>query len=68
MSEYRLDRSTFEAFKAEDKIGDYSFWNNRSLLERLEAAHYLIRAAYQISGNEFPTFDRESFQMIKRNK
>ena len=66
MSNYRLDRTQFEAFKAEEKQSDYGYWSERSMEERLEGAYYLICSSYGINPNNFPKIDKTHFEVYKQ--
>ena len=66
MSNYRLDRTQFEAFKAEEKQSDYGYWSQQGLLDRLKAANYLISTAYCFDEENFPRLDRTLFECRKR--
>ena len=43
---YSLDKTVFQAMKAEEADHHYGYWKNKSLRDRLEAACYLINQFY----------------------
>jgi len=43
---YRIDKTVFRGSKVEEADHHYSYWKNKSLKERLEAACYLINQFY----------------------
>lgn len=48
-SEFRLDRTAFKATNAVDADNHLSYWRNRTIKERLEAANFLINQAYGVT-------------------
>ena len=65
MRQYKLDRSAFSASTFEEANNNYSYWQNKTLKERLEAAYYLITTAYNYSPQTPPELDRSYFTMRK---
>ncbi len=64
--DYSFDRSAFRAYKAEESESDYSYWENRSIDERMKAGTYLIASAYGFEIGNPPKFDRGVFEAFKR--
>ncbi len=62
---FRLDRTAFKATTASEADDHVSEWKNKTYIERLEAAWYLIN---QIYGTTSKTkLDRTVFSARKRN-
>lgn len=64
---YFLDRTYCKASTLEEADDNYSYWKNKTLLQRLEAAHYLITSAYNFSYENQPSLDRNYFATRKFN-
>lgn len=50
--EYRLDRTAFKAQGFADADDHFAYWKDRTPTERLRAATYLIRSAWNIESDE----------------
>ena len=63
----RLDRTAFWAGKAEEQIQrDIDFWQQKTVDERLAAAHYLNSVAYDFDPMNPPRMDKTKFSMRKQ--
>jgi hypothetical protein len=62
---YRLDRTVFKATNAKDADDHVTEWKNKSYLERLEAAWFLINQVYGTTSKT--PLDRTVFSIRKRN-
>ena len=62
---YKLDRTAFQAKTFEEADNHYSYWENKTFKERLEAANYLIQSAYGYLGKSLPPVDRTYFTTRK---
>ncbi|GAA4461612.1 hypothetical protein GCM10023093_06560 [Nemorincola caseinilytica] len=63
---FRLDRTAFKAINAKDADDHVSYWRNKTLRERLEAAFYLINQAYGTTNQT--RLDRTVFSVRKRDR
>jgi hypothetical protein len=63
-SDFRLDRTAFQATTAEDAANHIKYWRTKTHKERLEAAWFLITHAYRIEKNT--RLDRTAFSKRKR--
>lgn len=61
---YPLDRTYFKVSTLQE-AGNDTYWKDKSLKERLEAAYYLITSAYNFSPETPPTLDRTYFATRK---
>ncbi|MCB0521889.1 MAG: hypothetical protein H6577_16500 [Lewinellaceae bacterium] len=63
---YRLDRTAFWAGKIEEQSErDAAFWQEKSVDERLAAAHYLNSVVYGFDPLNPPRMDKTKFKMGK---
>lgn len=62
----KLDRTAFRIISFEEKGKNRGYWLNKSGLEKLSAAWYLICSAYNISYSADHKLDRTVFKMRKR--
>lgn len=62
-----FDRTTFEAFKSENRLNDYDFWLLKSEKERLEVAYHLNSVAFNFDPEYPPRMDKTVFEARKRN-
>lgn len=64
---YRLDRTAFQAmtFKEADNRINHSECLSQD--ERINQFNYLMSAAYQFLGEQWPCMDRTHFEKIKRH-
>ncbi len=63
--EYRLDRTHFKKQTFQEADMQYGYWQSKSLVERLQAAYYLISVAYNFDLQNPPRMDRTAFSMRK---
>ena len=66
MKEYRLDRSAFSIQTFAEATQHRTYWLSKTPQERIEAAWYLICAAYNLDYKVETKLDRTCFQMRKR--
>ena len=64
--EYKLDRNSFSAYKAEEQKSDYQSWKDTSLEDRLRAANYLNSMAYDYEFDAPPRLDKTIFHTSKQ--
>jgi hypothetical protein len=64
-NEYRLDRTAFKAQTFEEANDHCTYWQQKTLTERLQAAQYLIKSAYGLLNKDFPPMDRTFFSTRK---
>lgn len=62
---FRLDRTAFKATNATEADDHVSYWLDKSLKERLEAAFYLINQVYGTTNQT--KLDRTVFSVRKRD-
>lgn len=62
---FRLDRTKFKMQTFKDASHQLSYWQNKTAVERLKAACFLISQAYNIDLNNPPKMDRQQFSMRK---
>lgn len=67
MEPYRLDRQAFsiQSFEKASKQRDY--WMQRTAMERLAAAWYLVCTAYQLEYQDEHHMDRTAFSVRTRS-
>ena len=63
--QYRLDRTKFKIQTFQEADMQYDFWKEKSVKERLEAAYYLISAAFNFDINNPPRMDKSTFSSRK---
>ncbi len=68
MEEYRLDRTAFKIQTFEEASNQREYWLSKTPKERLEAAWYLICAAYNLDYRAENRLDRTYFQIRKRDE
>lgn len=68
MTSFRLNRNEFKAQTAGEAANHRKFYLHLSWQERAKIAHYLIRAAYNISDGNFPKMDKHHFTAHSREK
>ncbi len=56
MSTFKLDKTYSKVSTLNEASNNYAYWQTKSYRERLEAASFLIKIAYQI--DEFPPMDK----------
>jgi hypothetical protein len=66
MSEYRLDRTKFQAHTAEKAADHASYYKKLSWQERLRIALYLNSMAYNFPENHPPRMDKTKFKATSR--
>ena len=69
MSEdFKLDRNSFHAHKAEDSQKLHAaYWQSKTIEERLKAAMYLNSVAYGFDPANPPRLDKTVFSIRKRS-
>lgn len=63
----KLDRTAFASLTAQEADHQLEYWLSKTMVERLEAAHYLNSVAYNFDFNNPPRMDRTVFSMRKHN-
>lgn len=63
---YRLDRSAFTIQNFESASKQRAYWLSKSPAQRLEAAWYLICAAWNLDAGKPQPMDRNCFSMRKQ--
>ena len=58
---FQFDRTSSQTFKADDHSNDLNYWQERSPLEKLQAAYYLNASAYGFIDGKEPRLDRTCF-------
>lgn len=66
--EFRLDRTKFRMQSFREADIEIEYWSEKSYLERLEAAYYLISTAYCFGNEDFPRMDRTKFSTRSHRK
>ncbi|MCB0632888.1 MAG: hypothetical protein R2824_29090 [Saprospiraceae bacterium] len=64
---YRLDRTAFRRHTAEEADNQVAYWLKQPLAERLRAATYLIRTAWNIGPDDDWSLDRSLFKIRHRS-
>ena len=62
---FRMDKTAFEATNAKDADNHVKYWKDKTYHERIEAAWFLIKHAYQVNDNT--RMDRTVFSERKRD-
>ncbi|MEY3248196.1 MAG: hypothetical protein RL742_239 [Bacteroidota bacterium] len=66
MDHFRLDRTAFTIQTHQEAANRRAYWMEKTPLERLAAAWYLICAAYNLDIQNPPRMDRSVFVIRKR--
>ena len=62
---YPLDRTYFKASTFQEADDHFTYWKQKTLKERLEAAYYLITSAYNLSSTDAYRIDKNYFTSRK---
>jgi hypothetical protein len=63
---YRLDKTAFKRQTAQEADHTTSYWKDKSAKQKLNAASYLILAAYGMLESGYPPMDKTMFHKKKR--
>lgn len=59
----KMDKTVFSMCKKEDEPNDFSYWQSKTVAERLKSAAYLNSIAYGYDINDPPRMDKTVFSM-----
>jgi hypothetical protein len=65
MQQFRMDRTAFRINTFAEADNNVAYWRTRSETERLQAAMFLIRQAYNIAPDDPMRMDKTRFSMGK---
>jgi hypothetical protein len=67
MESYRLDRQAFSVQSFEEASKQRDYWMQKTAMERLAAAWYLVCTAYQLDYHGQHRLDRTAFSIRTRS-